>query len=139
MSITNSTGVYKGVLHEYIECEQANSQGFLAGIKTITFLDGARSSDPHKFKKDALLLEQALLEEPDNERHVFYLAQSYRDAGDPDQAIKYYQQRVAMGGWDEEVWYSLYQLALLRQQKGVPWPEVMQSFLQAYEFRPPSA
>ncbi|MCP4262043.1 MAG: glycosyltransferase [Planctomycetes bacterium] len=127
---------YKGVLHEYIDCHEAKSQGFLQDFKTIRLLDGARSSDPHKFKKDALLLEKALLDEPDNDRYVFYLAQSYRDAGEPDLAIKYYQQRVSMGRWDQEEWYSLYQLALLSQQKGVPWPQVMEAFLRAYEFRP---
>ncbi|WP_444890504.1 glycosyltransferase [Microbulbifer sp. DLAB2-AA] len=130
---------YKGVLHEYVNCPEAKTQGVLEGFKTIRYLDGSRSSDPNKFKKDALLLESALLEEPDNERYVFYLAQSYRDAGEIDLAIRYYQKRVAMERWDQEVWYSLYQLALLFERRGDPWPQVLEAFLRAYEYRPSRA
>ncbi len=35
-----------------------------------------------KYLKDALVLEEAVKEEPNNSRYVFYLAQSYRDYGD---------------------------------------------------------
>jgi hypothetical protein len=48
-------------------------------MRTVVHTDGARSSDPHKFRRDALVLEQALLG-AENSRYVFYLAQSYRDA-----------------------------------------------------------
>lgn len=127
---------YKGVLHEYIECQEAKSQGFLSNFRTVRLLDGARSSDPLKFKKDALVLEMGLLSEPDNERYVFYLAQSYRDAGEMDLAIRYYEQRVGMEGWDQEVWYSLYQIALLKDRRGDSWSTVMEYLFKAYEFRP---
>lgn len=127
---------YKGVLHEYIESKEAKNQGKYQGIKITRLLDGARSSDPHKFKKDALILEKAILDEPDNDRYVFYLAQSYRDAGDIEQAIRYYKKRIAMKGWDQEVWYSMYQIAQLMEKRGDNWNEVLQAYLQAFEYRP---
>jgi glycosyltransferase involved in cell wall biosynthesis len=127
---------YKGVLHEYIESREATNQAVCPGIKIIRLLDGARSSDPQKFKKDALILEQALLEEPDNDRYLFYLAQSYRDCGDVEQSLRYYKKRVAKGGWDQEVWYSLYQIAQLMERAGEPWPLVMEAYLKAYGYRP---
>lgn len=127
---------YKGVLHEYIESKEATNQGVYPGIKIIRLLDGARSSDPQKFKKDALILEQALLEEPDNDRYLFYLAQSYRDCGDLEQSLRYYKKRVEKGGWDQEVWYSLYQIAQLMERGGEPWPLVMEAYLKAYAYRP---
>ncbi len=127
---------YVGVLHEYVYCEKAEESSTYPGIKIIRYLDGSRSSDPQKFKKDVLVLEQGLLEEPNNERYVFYLAQSYKDAGDIDQAIKNYERRVGMGGWNQEVWFSLYQVAQLKEKKGEEWPEVMQAYLKAYQFYP---
>jgi glycosyltransferase involved in cell wall biosynthesis len=126
---------YKGVLHEYIFCPAAQSQAVLPGLKIIRYLDGARSSDPQKFQKDALELEQALLTEPDNERHVFYLAQSYRDAGYLNRAIENYEKRISMGGWHEECWYSMYQIAVLKHQRGDAWPEVQHAYLSGYQFR----
>ncbi len=130
---------YKGVLHEFLFCPEAAQPQILPGLQIIRYLDGARSSDPNKFQKDALVLEQALLNEPGNERHVFYLAQSYRDAGNITRAIENYQKRLAMGGWHEECWYSLYQIALLKHQRGDPWPEVQEAYLSAYAFKPDRA
>ena len=40
-----------------------------------------------------------------------------------------------MGGWREEVWYSHYQVALLLDQLGKPWPEAMAAHLAAYEYQ----
>ncbi len=127
---------FKGALHEFIFCDEASSQEILSNLKVIRYLDGARSSDPQKFQKDALVLENALLDEPHNERHVFYLAQSYRDGGEIDRAIENYRKRLGMGGWHEECWYSMYQIAVLKHQRGDPWPEVQDAYLQAYQFRP---
>ncbi|MCB0706622.1 MAG: glycosyltransferase [Saprospiraceae bacterium] len=127
---------YKGVLHEYIESKEAKTQALYPGLTIIRYLDGSRSSDPQKFKKDALVLEQALLEEPDNDRYLFYLAQSYRDCGDLAQALRFYQKRVEKGGWDQEVWYSLYQIAQLMERANEPWPKVMEAYLEAFQYRP---
>lgn len=130
---------YVGVLHEYIFSDQAKNIQVLTGIYNIPHTDGARSSDPNKFKKDALLLESTLLEEPDNERYVFYLAQSYRDAGDWEQALRNYQKRVEMGGWAEEVFFSLYQIAHLYKAMKYSWEKVKEAYLKAFQFRPSRA
>jgi glycosyltransferase involved in cell wall biosynthesis len=126
---------YSGVLHEYIHCEEAVTSAPLHGIRTVPRHDGARARDPQTYRRDALLLEQALLEEPNNARYVFYLAQSYRDAGDLELALRHYKRRVEMGGWPEEVWFSLYQIAQLEERLEKPWPEVMQQYLAAYQYR----
>ena len=102
---------YKGVLHEYIQCDQSRSEQFLAGLRTVPHHDGARARDPKTYRRDALVLEGGLLDDPNNTRYMFYLAQSYRDAGDFELALRYYKKRVEMGGWSEEIWYSLYQIA----------------------------
>jgi tetratricopeptide (TPR) repeat protein len=130
---------YKGVLHEYLTCPQARTSAFLPGVRTIVSHDGARSRDPMTYRRDALLLERALLDDPDDARNVFYLAQSYRDAGDLDLAIRNYTRRLTMGGWAEEVWCSLFQIAVLKERRGDAWPEVLDAYLTAFERSPDRA
>jgi glycosyltransferase involved in cell wall biosynthesis len=130
---------YRGVLHEYVHCDEAATVGFVEGLRTIVRHDGARSRDPLTYKRDALVLEHALLDEPDNTRYAFYLAQSYRDAGNLEAAVRAYRRRVEMGGWNEEIWFSLYQIALARERLGAPWPEVMDAHLAAFAVCPDRA
>jgi hypothetical protein len=70
--------------------------------------DGGCKSD--KFERDIRLLSEDLITDPNNARTHFYLAQSYKDIGKHTEAITYYKKRIALGGWDEEVWYSHYQI-----------------------------
>lgn len=130
---------YRGVLHEYLTCPEARTEAHLPGLRTIVTHDGARAHDPLTYRRDALLLEKALLDEPANERYVFYLAQSYRDAGELDLAIRDYRRRLTMGGWTEEVWYALFQIAVLRERRGDAWPEVLADYLTAFEHSPDRA
>jgi glycosyltransferase involved in cell wall biosynthesis len=130
---------WKGVLHEYLDAGQVVPQPRVPGFWIQVTPDGARSGDPKKFEKDAQVLETALLAEPDSTRYVFYLAQSYRDAGMLEAALTNYLRRAAMGGWEEEVWYSLYQCAKLSQQLNKPYETIISRYLAAYEARPQRA
>ena len=130
---------YQGVLHEFITCGAAAAGEFLSGLVCKVCHDGARARSPETYRRDALLLESALLEEPGNARYVFYLAQSYRDAGDNELALRYYRRRVQMAEWKEEVWYSLYQIACIRERMEVPWAETMESYLEAWQHTPTRA
>jgi glycosyltransferase involved in cell wall biosynthesis len=126
---------YEGVLHEYICCDVPHREGFVAGLRTIPHPDGARARNPDTYRHDALVLERALIADPKNARNVFYLAQTYRDAGDNELAVRNYRRRVDMDGWSDEVWYSLYQIAMLYERMQKPWPEVMQAYLAAFEYK----
>jgi len=130
---------YEGVVHEYITSEQARTEDFLPGLQTLPHHDGARARDATTYRRDALILEKALLEEPQNARYVFYLAQSYRDAGDLELATRNYKRRVELGGWREEVWHSLYQIARLEERTESKWDEVMTAFLAAWQYQPDRA
>ena len=127
-----------GVLHEYLDCGQPLPPTRLPGLRVRVFTDGARSqrSQTEKFAADAAVLEQALEDEPDNERHVFYLAQSYRDSGQPSKALQRYDQRAAMGRWAEEAWYAQYAAALLAESLQHDEAAVIHRYLRAYEARP---
>ena len=131
---------YEGVLHEHIACDEPHSRGRIPGILCRGFFDGARNVDPKlKYQNDARVLEKALEDDPDNSRYVFYLAQSYRDAGNLERAIEAYARRAAMGGWAEEVWYSLYQRGVLLARQGGPFAPALEAYLAAYQYRPSRA
>ncbi|MBM3192095.1 MAG: glycosyltransferase [Chlamydiae bacterium] len=117
-----------GVTHEYLACEATCSSSYLEGILYILGGDGARSQDSCKYLKVAEELERGLQEEPENARYQFYLAESYRDAGLLERLLEAYRKRVAMGGWAEEVFWSLFQMAELQQRLHYPMEEVLQRY-----------
>lgn len=132
--------VYKGVLHEYVDCAYPYTQSELLGIECKGYFDSFRNSNPKaKYLNDAKILEEALVSEPDNSRYVFYLAQSYRDAKVFDKAIENYNKRAYMGGWGEEVFYSLYQIAGLYEVTREEFSTILEAYLKAYNSRPTRA
>jgi len=126
---------YKGVTHEFLDTGGPAPR--LAGIWFIDHASGANRAG--KFERDVRLLEEALAEDPTNARHMFYLAQSLRDAGQLAEAREAYLRRVAMGGWEEEVWYALFQVAQLAERLGEPTAMVERAYLAAYSRRPTRA
>jgi hypothetical protein len=132
---------YVGVTHEYLTSEPDKPKVVNLSCSLLTHPSRATKTAEKCFK-DAELLEKALISDPNNSRYVFYLAQSYRDSGRRYKAIKNYEKRALMGGWDEEVWYSLYQAARLKEIAEEPVysdDEIIMSYLKAYEFRPSRA
>jgi glycosyltransferase involved in cell wall biosynthesis len=139
---TESKWEYRGVLHEYPACS-IKEQPILMKLEGDYRVDartlGARNvgiSVIEKYTRDAETLEKALLDEPGNTRYQFYLAQSYFDSQQYEKAIDAYRKRAEMGGWAEEVYYSLYRIGIARALLDRPWPEIMSSLLDAYNYRP---
>ena len=87
--------------------------------------------------RDLLLAE--VEHNPEDTRSVYFLAQSYLCLGDFVNARKWYARRAEMGGWAEEVYYSMYRVAQAMAQLGEPWPDVQEAYLKAWEFRPTRA
>ena len=138
---------YTGILHEYADCDKKPfTQERINGnyhIEARTL--GARNVDitpEEKYSKDAEMLLDALTNEespfydPENHRYWFYLAQSYFDSQQVDNAMEAYQKRAEMGGWEEEVYYSLFRVAICSVLKEDPWEQIQQHFLNAYAYRP---
>jgi glycosyltransferase involved in cell wall biosynthesis len=129
---------YRGVLHEFMDCPEPHTIGHLPW-KMRRNHDGARRLDPKTYFKDAEVLLRALETEQDTmlrSRYTFYLAQSYRDSQQYTQAIKYYLERSVMGGWQEEVYYSLYEVGRLKQELGLPVDEVLAAYEAASQAMP---
>ncbi|UBM09249.1 glycosyltransferase [Cupriavidus metallidurans] len=130
---------YTGVTHEYIDCNRPYSRDTLKNAIYRIGDDGARRVSGRKFVEDAGILEKALAADPGNTRYQFYLAQSYRDGGLVDKAIAAYANRATMGGWDEEVYYSMLQMAVLKEGGGASPGVIVDAYLDAYNYRPTRA
>ena len=130
---------WEGVVHECLACDEEVRVESLDRPAIIVEHDGARSRDPQTYSKDAALLEEALRRDPTNTRTLFYLAQSYRDAGELARSRELYDRRAAMGGWDEEVWCSLFQSAVLNERLAVEPGTIAAAYLRAYQYRPTRA
>lgn len=133
---------YVGVLHEYIDCGSRPTVGTLEGAGIRTLEGGGRlrqEGQREKYLRDAEILQQGLIKEPDNARYVFYLAQSWRDAGELDKGLDAYDRRAAMGGWGEEVFCARLRGARIAEQLQRPAAEVMDRYLRAHESRPSRA
>ena len=124
-----------GVIHEYLECNISCSTALYPESYIIASTEGARGKNPDRFKNDIKILKAGLREEPDNTRYQFYLAQSYRDDSNFPQAIIEYQKRVDMGGWEEEIYYSLFEIGNCQSKLNVKQSIVLESFLKAYHYR----
>jgi glycosyltransferase involved in cell wall biosynthesis len=125
---------FVGVTHEYVVSDSAKPGEILPNVTILHHEDGGSRGD--KYERDVRLLTEEINMDPNNARAVFYLAQSYRDLGSYTEALRWYFQRAGMGGWDEEVWYSLYMIGWMQEQIGAQWPVCLAAYLQAFQFRP---
>ena len=131
---------WKGVTHEYAVWDDSCVVVRLDGDYNIGDRHlSTRNLSGEKYVRDRDLLLAELERNPEDTRSAFYLAQSYFCLGDLVNARKWYARRIEMGGWAEEVGYSMYKLALSMEQSGEPWPDVQDAYLRAWEFRPARA
>jgi tetratricopeptide (TPR) repeat protein len=131
---------YKGVIHEFLECRvPARNQAILKGVYNVPIQDSSRNMDEDKIRKDAAVLEEIIKTEKDPymlARYTFYLAQSYRDCGEPEEAIRVYADRMKLQGWDQEKYVSLIQSAMLKELLDYPAPEILNQYMTAREICP---
>lgn len=124
----------RGVTHEYWDGPTTPLP------KSVCWIDdrGDGGCKADKFERDARLLEQGLRDEPTNGRYMFYLAQTYNSLGRQKDAIQLYKQRIATGGWVEELWYSHYMIGQCYRILG-DIPKFEAWMLRAHAYRPQRA
>lgn len=127
---------WEGVTHEYLRCDSEFTSSTFDQVRYVSIDDGATHSDPEKYWKNVRLLEEGLKKEPNNDRYMFYLAESYRDAGEKGKALEWYQKRIKVGGWEEEIYWSKLQIAHILRDLGLAEPIVAESYKEAFCFRP---
>ena len=134
--VRNNRGcTYWGVTHEYVKMPPNSTEGVLekSQVFIIDIGDGGSKSD--KFERDIRLLEQGLIDHPNNDRYTFYLANSYNDLGNYEKAIENYEKRIKLGGWHEEVWYSYYKIGMCYSKMN-KMELAINTWLNAYDFFP---
>ncbi len=110
---------FKGVLHECIACDVPTNEVILEGDYYIfSGKTSSRNKNPNKYLDDAKILEKAFIHSLETNdglfsRYAYYCANSYLDAGNKQQAIKWYKKTITLNGWFDEKYNSclaLYQL-----------------------------
>lgn len=154
---------YWGASHEYcdsIEPEKLEKP-FLSLIEMADHGDGGSKSD--KYERDIRLLSRQLQQlkaltpaKPEEweeawrsgllrhlpvlqKRCTFYLAQSWYGNDELEMALATHLKRSKQGGWSEEVWYSLLQIAIIKEKLEYPEEDIVRSYLDAFELRPTRA
>ena len=124
---------YVGVTHEYLDNAGLPIGEISDGILIRDVGDGGSKAD--KFVRDIRLLEQGILDEPNNVRYRFYLANSYFDTQQFETAIGHYLKRVEQGEWAEEVYFSLFRIALCYRDLNKE-EEFLNAAIKAWRYRP---
>ena len=138
----DGTWCYEGILHEFPRLKENRPpvlQKLFGNWSVEARTLGARNvgqTPIEKYTKDAIMLEKALEDEPNNTRHQFYLGQSYFDSHQFEKAIPAYEKRAQMGGWEEEIYFSLYRIGLCKMMLDRPMEEVVMAMTHAWNFRP---
>ncbi len=132
--------VWRGKVHEEIDCPEAKSLWLLEECSLFCRQDGHRSKAPDKYLKDAAVLEAVLQINPEDQRARFYLAQSYVSAGHYEKALRVYEERASASESNEqELYFSLYMIGRLQELLGASPDLFLQSYWKAYHFRPSRA
>jgi tetratricopeptide (TPR) repeat protein len=101
----------------------------------VLFQDRNKDDDKSakRFKRDKKMLYKAHIDESDNSRTIFYLAQTCGCLGQYAEAYRYYQLRTRYVDFTEEVYHSHYRLGETSSTLNSAWEESQMHFLNAFE------
>lgn len=135
---TETDWYWYGPLHEVLISDKPVRVGQAEGLTALVTPDGnswTSQTQEEKYLDHAKLLEEYVANDPKKDpRWLFYLAQSYRDTGNPkyfEKSIEWYQKRVDAGaGFWEELYYSKLMIAAMKQKLGHPNHEIHEAALE---------
>jgi len=139
-----------GVTHEYWDSPASRGAKQLSTLVVNDLGDGGSKKD--KFIRDEKLLTRAIADPKTDlglkSRYIFYLANTYHDTDQWKKAIDWYQKRIDLQGWAEEVYYSYYRIGLCCNKLAERSPKAEQAkykalavaaFQDAWNYRPARA
>lgn len=128
VSNRNKKFIYEGCLHEYLTCKDQFTVDHIKGNYHIH--GGTIGNDSAKYARDAIVFEKALEQiykdisekgKSDEQhlinRYTYYLGQSYRDSLQDDKAIEAFLKRTTLGGWNQEIYISFYEVSKIYIKK----------------------
>jgi glycosyltransferase involved in cell wall biosynthesis len=128
-----------GPVHEVLINDDGGwNIGEAEGLGVLVTPDGnswTSETQQQKYEGHAKILLDYVENDPKKDpRWVFYLAQSYRDAGTPEnqaKALEWYQKRAEMtDGFWEEVYFAMLMVASLKGALNYPIHEILESYLK---------
>lgn len=102
----NGKLIYQNPVHEFLTKKNDTDNVFFDNLGNITiFQDRIKygGDSEQRYKKDEKILLELVEKDPSNKRNVYYLANTYYFMNDYENAKKYYNLRINLGGDDEEV------------------------------------
>jgi glycosyltransferase involved in cell wall biosynthesis len=104
----------------------------------IDHLPDARGNEKTsaRWERDVKLLRGDLAKNPDNGRACFYLAKTLMEQGKHLEAFKHFEQRVKLGGYPEEVFYSRLMMARCARTAGLPFSKCVELWHSAHSCDP---
>lgn len=88
-------------------------------------------------QEDLVILLEEMRDDPDNPRHLYYIAETYICLKDWSNAFKYYELRILHPsvGFSQEIQDSLYKRAVIAHFNiRLDWSEVQSLYLKCYEY-----
>jgi glycosyltransferase involved in cell wall biosynthesis len=146
--VNDGTFQYRGPVHEYL---RRGLHGEDMPIEQVTstwewtikvYHEGSRSKDPNTYANDSIVLKKHLAKvDPstyDYARTLYYLAQSYKDAGMFEAAFAAYKERANLTGvgWDQERWHAQMSMAHMMKVLEHKPSRILFEYLQAFNLMP---
>ena len=106
----NGCFYYRGVTHEIIlSRDKVDGEVMEDDIAKIEDLEDGGCKE-NKLIRDKKLLESHIDDKEMRGRYSFYLASTLVALGEIDRAVFYYEERLKLGGWEQELWCCCYRL-----------------------------
>ena len=123
---------YEGRTHEFIGHTPEPNLSMIPNLRIMEYDDSYSRVTGEKFLRDLAVFES----EPTTPRNLFYHAQTLKALGRHEEAYEKYVARAEAGGWEEEVYYSLWMAGNLLAAMKRPLDEIAGALYRAYTYRP---
>jgi len=135
---TNKPWYWYGPVHEVLISDEPLISNEVPGLGVLVTPDGnswTSESTQSKYEGHAKILENYVANDPKKDpRWLFYLAQSYRDAGGEEnlkKSLEWYTKRAeTLAGFWEEVYYSGLMAATIKAQLKYTTQEIIEDYLK---------
>ena len=129
----NDNFYYRGVTHEVI-LSKGEVEGKVLKDDIAKIIDlGDGGCKQNKLERDKKLLLENLEDKEISSRYHFYLANTLTGLNEIEEAIKNYEKRIKLGGWNQELWCSCYKLGCIFYMKKDIHRSIFY-FLEAYNY-----
>lgn len=133
---------WRGAVHEVMFPPEGKTPngGMVEGLYTLVTPDGnswgdrSQEAQKKKYLEHAELLKE-YIKKDDDVRWIFYLAQSYRDAFEWEQAEYWYNERLKQRkGYWEELYWSAMMVAAMKMNQQKPAGEILKAYLDCGQY-----